>query len=111
VAIGGPRDQVTLLLNATERSGRCCRLELRMPAPNHYAVGARVEVFRAGTLKSAGARPIRIETASPDAAPIHLGLGKARHFDLRVTFPGHPPQEWYNVEARERLQISPDGIK
>ena len=111
VASGGPGNQVTLLVNTTARPGNGCRLYLRMPAPNHYAVGTRVEVFRAGALKKGGARPGRVELAPPDATPIHLGLGNAKQFDLRVTFPGHQPREWQNVEVKNRLQITPEGIK
>jgi hypothetical protein len=111
VALGGPGNQVTLLLNVTERPGKRCSLYLRMPAPNRCAVGARIEVFRGGDLKKGGARPLRIEAAPPDATPIHLGLGKAEHFDLRSTFPGHQPREWHNVAVKARLQITPEAIK
>jgi hypothetical protein len=111
VAIGGPGDQVTLLFNTTARPGNGCRLNLRMPAPNLYAVGTRVELFRAGDLKKPGARSLRIETAPPDGTTIHLGLGKEQQFDLRITFPGHPPREWHNLEARDRLHLTPEGIQ
>ena len=104
VAIGGPGDQVTLLVNTASPAGNRGRLYLRMPAPNHYAVGAKVEVFRAGALKKGGARPIRIESAPHDAAPLYLGLGDAKQFDLRVTFPGHQTREWHSVEVKDRLQ-------
>jgi hypothetical protein len=111
VAIGGPGNQLTLLVNATERRGNRCSLSLRMPPPNHYAVGAKLEVFHAGDLKKGGARPVRIELAPPDATPIHLGLGKAEQFDLRVLFPGHQPREWHNVPVKDRLQIWPGEVK
>jgi len=111
VAIGGDKDQVTLLVNATERPGVGCRLYLHMASPNHYAVGAKVELFRAGTLKKTGVRPVRIDLAPHDGTPIHIGLAKEQAFDLRVRFPGLETREWQNVAARDRMDISPDGIK
>jgi hypothetical protein len=108
-AIGGPGNQVTLYLNTTPTPGNACRLYPRMPAPNVYAVGTRVEVFRAGTLGKADARPVLIEGAHADATPIHIGLGREKRFDLRVTFPGKEPQELKDVEAADRLRLTPDG--
>jgi hypothetical protein len=109
VAIGGPANQVTLFLNTTPTPGTVCRLYPRLPAPNLYAVGTRVEVFRAGTLGKVGSRPVLIEDAHPDAIPIHIGLGREKQFDLRATFPGKPPVELQNVQAHDRLQLTPDG--
>ena len=107
VAIGGPGNHVTLLVNTTPKPGNGARLYLRMPAPNPYAVGAKLEVFRAGDLKKGGVRPTRIESAPPDATPIHVGLGNAKQFDLRVTFPGHQAREYHGVQVKDRLQMSP----
>jgi hypothetical protein len=109
LAIGGPGDQVSLLVNTTEHPGNGSRLYMRMAAPNHHAVGAKLELYRAGGLKE-GARPIRIEAAPHDATPIHLGLGKDRTCDLRATFPGHEPRDWPNVELAERSTLTPQGI-
>ena len=109
VAIGGPANQVTLYLNTTPAPGNACRLYARLPAPNPYAVGTRVEVFRPGVLGQADSRPVLIEHAHPDATPIHIALGREKRFDIRVTFPGKTPLELKNVEAIERLQVTPDG--
>lgn len=109
VAIGGPGNQITLYLNTTPTTGNAYHLYPRLPAPNVYAVGTRVEVFRAGTLGKAGSRPVLIETAHPDATPIHIGLGREYQFDMRVTFPGRKPLELKHVEANNRLRITPDG--
>lgn len=109
VAIGGPGNQVTLYLNTTSKPGHVCRLYPRLPAPNVYAVGTRVEVFRAGTLGQPGGRPILVEDAHPDATPIAIGLGTQKSFDLRVTFPGKEALELKKVEASDRLRVTPDG--
>ena len=68
-----------------------------------------VEVFRADTLGKADARPVLIENAHPDAKPIHIGLGREKMFDLRVTFPGKSPLELKNVQALGRQRLTPDG--
>jgi hypothetical protein len=111
LAIGGPGDTITILLNQTANAGKYCNLYPRMATPNPFAVGARVEVFRAGQLGKRGARPLLAETAHPDGSPVHVGLGSASRFDLRVTFPGkkHVTIEDYNVEARPRLRITAEG--
>ncbi|MBY0522205.1 MAG: VCBS repeat-containing protein [Gemmataceae bacterium] len=111
VAIGGPKDSVTIYVNQTTNPGNSCQIFPRMDKPNLYAVGARVEVFRAGELDKPGARPFWSEKAHPDATPVHVGLGSATHFDLRVTFPGKEPKSvtHKNVEARKKLIASSDG--
>lgn len=109
VAIGGPGNNVTLYLNTTSKPGNYCNLYPRMPAPNPFAVGARVEVFRAGELGKPGTRPMLAEKAHADATPIHIGLGEAKAFDLRITFPGKEPITAPNVTAEKQLTISPDG--
>jgi hypothetical protein len=111
VCIGGPDDTITIFLNQTPNAGRYCNLYPRMPRPNPYAVGARIEVFRAGDLDKPGKKPFLQEAAHPDATPIHIGLAGAVTFDLRVTFPGQELKivELKGVQARNRLQITPDG--
>lgn len=110
VAIGGPGNNVTLFVNKTTKPGHGVRLSPRMDPPNRYAVGARIEAYRAGTLGQAGARPFLCEMAHADASPITIGLGQSDRLDLRVTFPGSPPLELRNVEAREQLTITPKGL-
>ena len=109
MAIGNPGNNVTLYLNATPEPGNYCNLYPRLPAPNPFAVGTRVEVFRAGELARAGARPVLAEKAHADATPIHIGLGEAKTFDLRITFPGREPLEVKNVAAQKRLTLTTDG--
>lgn len=113
LAIGGPghhdSTEITLYLNETPNPGNYCNIHLRMDAPNPYAIGALVEVYAAGELGKPGARPFLAENAHHDATAVHVGLGRAEAFDLRVTFPGKPPVELRNVAAKKRLQIAPDG--
>lgn len=110
VALGGPGNQVTLYVNATPRPGYGCRLYPRLPAPNAFAVGTKVEVFRAGELARPGARPTLVELAHADGTPIYVGLNEQTSFDLRVTFPGREPLLLRNVQRQDRLQITLDGI-
>jgi len=109
VAIGGPGNNVTLLLNTTPKPGNYCDIYPRLRAPNPFAVGARVEIFRAGDLGKPEARPILAEKAHADSTPIHIGLGQSQTFDLRITFPSKMPIEAKNVTALKRMTISADG--
>lgn len=109
VAVGGPGNDVTLLVNTTPKPGNYCDLFPRMAAPNPFAVGTRVEVFRAGEIGKPEARPMLAEKAHADSTPIHIGLGDAKTFDLRITFPGREPREFKNVAAEERMTITADG--
>jgi len=78
---------VLICLNDTPKVGHFAKILPRMPAPNRYAVGAIVAVFKAGQLGKPGAKPFLIRKAHPDSRPVHVGLGAADRFDLRVTFP------------------------
>ena len=111
VCVGGPGDDITVYLNEIPHPGNFCNLYPRMDEPNPYAVGARVQVFRAGQLGQPGARPILDEKAHPDGTPIHVGLGRERKFDVRVTFPGkaQKPVERQHVKAGKKIRITPDG--
>jgi hypothetical protein len=111
VCVGGPGDTVTIFLNRTARAGNFGRLYPRMARPNPYAVGTKLEVFRAGGLGRPGVRPVLTDHAHPDATPVHVGLGAATAFDLRVTFPGKVPRvvEHRGLPARRRIEVSPDG--
>lgn len=111
VCVGGPKEDITIYLNRCPRPGNACDLYPRMGKPNPYAVGARVQVFRAGDLGRQGAVPLLDEKAHSDGTPIHIGLGAERAFDLCVTFPGKTPKriERQRAEARRKLQVTPDG--
>lgn len=82
-----------------------------MDAPNPYAVGAPIEVFKAGELGKEKAKVIYKEEAHADATPVHVGLGVAKTFDLRVTFPNKTPKivELKAVEAKGHWKVTPDG--
>ena len=108
----GMKEQLVVYLNQAAEPGNYCDLLPRMDPPNRYAAGALVEAFGAGDLGKPGAVPFLAEKAHPDGTPVHLGLGTASRFDLRVTFPGKVPKvvTLQGVEAKKRLQITPDGI-
>jgi hypothetical protein len=101
---------VTVFLNASKNPGNFANIRPRMDAPNPYATGAVVEVWKAGTLAAAGARPLQVEKAHPDATPIHVGLGKETHVDLRIFFPNGKPYDRHNVEVKGTLTFRPDGV-
>lgn len=106
----GEKENIGIFLNRTAKPGRSCDVSLRMPAPNVYAVGTKVEVYAGGGLGRAGARPLLVAAASPDGAPLHVGLGQATTFDLRVTFPGHKPLILANIAAAPHLTVTPAGL-
>lgn len=111
VVVGGAgeKENIGVFLNTTPKTGNCCRLYLRMERPNVYAAGARVELFAAGTLGSKDARTMQAKDAPLDGSPIHLGLGNADSFDLRVTFPGHERRQWRDIPAKPELFVTPEG--
>ena len=114
LVIGGPGSKkpsdITLFLNVSKNPGNFCNISPRMDKPNWAAVGTVLEVYRAGELGRAGAKPLLVEKAHPDATPVHVGLGAATTFDLRVTFPGKQPLELKNVTAAKNLTVTPDGL-
>lgn len=100
---------IAVYRNVTKSAGHYLKIEPRMPAPNPYAVGAVVEVFRAGELESKNNRPILTEKAHTDATPIHAGLGKETKCDVRVTFPGGKVVQVLGVAADKSVVIDRDG--
>ncbi len=100
---------ITLFINNTQNDNNYCKIYPTMPAPNPYAVGAQITVFAAGTLNTEGAAPIVNQHAHPDASPVHVGLGTATHFDLRVRFPDGTVREFKNVKASNRIQVGLEG--
>jgi RNA polymerase sigma factor (sigma-70 family) len=108
----GVKEQLVVYLNQTAEPGTYCDLVPRMDPPNRHAAGASVEAFSAGDLGKPGAVPFLAEKAHADGTPVHIGLGTASRFDLRVTFPGKVPKvvTLPGVEAKKRLQVTPDGI-
>lgn len=107
----GEKENIGIFLNRTPNAGRHCALNLRMDAPNVYAVGTTVEVFHAGDVKRAGAKPWFKSEVGTDGSPMHIGLGEATTFDLRVAFPGKPVVELSNVKAAPKLTINPAGVQ
>ena len=111
VVIGGPGGhksvEITIYLNISVNTGNWCNLSPRMGRPNWAAVGATVEVYKAGTLDTG--KPFLVEKAHPDATPVHIGLGKATTFDLCVTYPDRKIVALRNVTVSKRLIVTPDG--
>lgn len=105
----GEKENIGIFLNKTAEPGNHVALNLRMDAPNGYAVGASVELFHRNEMRKTNARPFRVETANPDGSPIHIGLGKATSFELRVKFPGKPVAEILELKANESVVITPAG--
>ena len=110
VVIGGPANSITIYLNRTPAPGRYCNIYPRMNAPNLFAVGSVVEVYRAGELGKSGSRPILRSKAPADGTPVHIGLGEAKQFDLRVRFPA-PDRKLVELTAVEtkKVTVTPDG--
>jgi hypothetical protein len=116
LAIGGANSatrtkEITLYLNRTKDAGDYVKVEPRMPAPNPFAVGAVVEVFRAGDLLKKSALPILVEKAHPDATPVHAGLAKGETCDLRVTFPSGRVVTAVGVSANTRVTVDHESAK
>jgi len=111
VIIGGPGGHkskaITIYLNRTAEPGHSALVLPRMAKPNVNAIGAVVTIYRPGELDKAGAIPLCIEPAHPDATPVHVGLGKAKTFDLRVNFPNGKTVTRKSVPADKPIKISP----
>lgn len=106
---GGDKETIAVFLNATASAGNFCQVRLETKGPNRYAAGAQVEVFAAGALHEKNSHPIWRERAATDARPIHVGLGSAKKFDLRVTFPDGSKVEADEQSARHLL-VTPQGV-
>ena len=114
VIIGGAKtkENIGIFLNRTPDVGRFCQLHLRMPSPNVYAVGTHVEVFAAGALEKSewtAAAPFAAD-GPRDGSPIHIGLGQAEKFDVRVTFPGKTPLVLRDVAVKAKMTMTPEGL-
>jgi hypothetical protein len=109
VIIGGAgtKENIGIFLNETGSTGAYCKIKPRMDGPNKFAVGTKLEIYKVGDLNRKDAKPIATETAPPNGSPIHIGLGTAKRFDMRVTFPGMKPQEDTNTEVKSELTIKP----
>jgi hypothetical protein len=101
----GAGDEVKVMLNETPNPGRYTNVYPKMPSPNPYAVGAKVEVFQAGKM-GGGNKAVFTEMAHSDGTPVHVGLGDWQDFDLRVTFPGGKVVERKKIAARAKLEVS-----
>lgn len=78
---------VHLFFNRTANTGHFLTVQVRMPSPNPYAVGAVVEVYPAGEAGRGTGRALHTEKAHPDGTAIHFGLGPRPACDVRVRFP------------------------
>ncbi|MCW8131693.1 MAG: VCBS repeat-containing protein [Planctomycetota bacterium] len=106
----GAGDSIQLFLNKSAKPGKWAKIFPTMSKPNPYAVGAKVECFKAGEAEKEGARPFQREPAHPDATPVHAALGAQEALDVRVTFPGAAkPVVFKNVPAGKKAKVSPDG--
>jgi len=109
VCIGGPKNTITLYLCSAVKPGGAARIVARMDKPNPFAVGALVEIFKAGD--AADAKPLWSEKARHDGKPVHAGLGELKTYDVRVTFPGKEPKrvEYKGLDATKAYRVTPDG--
>ena len=79
VCVGGPGETITILANRTKAPGRGLQIDLRMPSPNPFAVGALVEVWRPGERDQPRTRPRRPDASAPGRPSPARGTGYARH--------------------------------
>ncbi len=110
LAIGGPGNSITLYVNESV-GGNFGSVFVRMPKPNWTAAGALVEAYEAGSLGKANVRPLLRAKAPADGTAIHIGLAKARSYDLRVTYPGKERAvvSHKGLAANQRWIVTPDG--
>jgi len=99
------KTDITIYRNATKAAGHFLKIEPRMPAPNPYAVGAVIEVFKPGEMDKPKGRPYFVEKAHSDASPVHVGLGEQKTCDVRLTFPGGKVVTAIGVEANQMMTI------
>lgn len=111
LAIGvRPKDtpgDINIYLNRTESPGHYLQVSPRTSAPNPFAVGTVVEVYRPGHLHQKGAQPIVIEKAHTDGTPVHAGLGGHKTCDIRVTFPNGQSAVQENVRVDQHITVKP----
>jgi hypothetical protein len=86
------------------------RIDLRQPPPNHWAVGAIVEVT------APGVRATRVVTAgesyrSSNDMPLHFGLGANTEATVTVQWPDGSSQTFNEVAAGNQRIIRGDGVK
>jgi hypothetical protein len=93
-----PRDASPLLKNITEEADNFIDIRLDLEDhPNRNGIGARVEIFRAGSLGVAGDRlgtkiiSIANGYSSGYEAVAHFGLPRDKKVDVRVTMPCDGP--------------------
>ncbi len=84
--------------------GHWLSIELAQPAPNVDAIGAWIEVDRAGRT---AIREVTVGGghAGGQLGPIHFGLGGAKEARVRVTWPDGEVGEWLTVGADQRVRI------
>ena len=88
--------------------GHWLAVELAQPGPNTDAIGAWIEVERAG---QTAVREVTVGGghAGGQLGPVHFGLGSADAARVRVTWPDGQVGDWMDVAADQRLRIERGG--
>ncbi|MEM6805306.1 MAG: VCBS repeat-containing protein, partial [Bacteroidota bacterium] len=87
------------------------QVELKGEGKNTAGIGAKVEVFHAGTWQSLEQYPARgyLSSVSPI---LHIGLGSSKQIDsLRITWPGGEQGTQQNIAADQRLILEENKAK
>ncbi|MEP2783453.1 MAG: CRTAC1 family protein [Pseudoruegeria sp.] len=90
--------------NTTSTTGHWVLLSITQPAPNTRAIGAFVEVR---TTERVHLRELTVGGghAGGDAAPLHIGLGKALSADLRVIWPDGNVTDWTPLPMNQHTSV------
>lgn len=102
---------VTVLRNETVSANKFLKLALNQKEKNVFAIGARIEIYRAGQLGEPKAQLALRELMcnnqnSVDYSPITIGVGPTSSVDLRVVFPNGKVVEKRGVAANQTLKIA-----
>jgi hypothetical protein len=105
VAVSNKNDLAQILLNRFPRRGNWAILDLRAPAPNVFAVGARVRITAGGRTFT---RELYDGTSylSCDDLAAHFGLGSAQRIDeIIVRWPGASWEAFHDLPMNQRLTL------
>ncbi len=80
-------------------------VDTRMPGPNAYAVGARVEVDLGDRILSK-TRRVGGGHAGGALLPLHFGIGAAESVRMRVVWPDGEAEAWQEIEAGTRATVA-----
>jgi RNA polymerase sigma-70 factor (ECF subfamily) len=102
---------VAVLRNETGSANKFLKLQLRQKDKNVFAIGAKIQVYRAGQLGEQKAQLALRELMcnnlnSVDYAPILIGVGPAAAVDLRIVFPNGKVVEKREVSTNQTLKIA-----